>query len=142
MVATASIPINCAMIYSEATALWAFPASAPLVGNPHFSLLGETCLVEFSLQVAEGRSEAVSLLFDRVASYRCTLRPALSPRVIEAFHGRLTEIMGSAWKDEVLAALMENGTPPPSPLRHLAICFEEGPGYEFICGGFEARLRP
>ncbi len=131
------------MIYSEANVLWTFPdPSAPLVGDPHLSPLGETCLVEFSFQIAERRSEAVSLLFDRVASYRCTLRQALSPPVLRTFQGRLTEITGSAWKDEVLAALMDNGTPPSSPLRHLVICFEEGPCYDFICGGFEARSRP
>lgn len=97
--------------------------------------------MEFSLQVAEARSEALSLLFDHVASYRCTLRTALGPHAIQTFLGKLTEIIGSAWKDEVLVALTDNGT-PPDPLRHLVICFEEGPCYEFICGGFEARLRP
>ena len=78
-------------------------------------------------------SQTCELRFHDVAALRCTYLPALSADLIRSAYDKLVDIRSSAWLSEA------NSIRPDAQesLRHLRICFDDGPCFEFLCRGFD-----
>jgi len=121
--------------------LWDIPVPATgLVRGPHFKQLPKRqCEISLSIEADDGSEKWLSLLFGGVEVYKCTYLSSLTADMIEAAYGKLVSIKNSALLAEVNSRYREYcGTRARQPenLRHLMICFDDGPCYEFICCGF------
>lgn len=83
----------------------------------------------------EGGPVRNTLLFEGVEAFKCTYLTSCSAEMFNVAYGKLAGIEGSRWLDE-----MKNTGGPScaSELRHLMICFDDGPCYEFVCTGYKA----
>jgi len=77
------------------------------------------------------------LKFFDVVALKCTYMSGLTVEMIESAYDRLVDMGSTPWLIETAAAHAARGG--SVPLRHLRICFDDGPCYELICPGFEAR---
>jgi hypothetical protein len=114
------------------------PPTAITRGPTFTPLPSRQCELSFYVE-AETADEKKSLMFDGVEAYKCTYLAALSADVISAAYGELVDLGESQW----LAEISQKATvhhrkvkKTPPPLRHLAICFDDGPCFEIICVGF------
>ena len=78
---------------------------------------------------------AVELRFSNVTAFRCTYLPALSVEMIESSYDELIDVGKSEWLSEVARLLENKGI--QTRIKHLRICFDDGPCYEFLCADFE-----
>ena len=69
-----------------------------------------------------------------VVAFKCTYLPALTAELIHSAYDRVVEIAPSPWLIEVRATTRADAT---GQLRHLRVCFDDGPCYDFICLAFE-----
>jgi hypothetical protein len=96
-----------------------------------------TCVLSFTYEGASGAWETSELRFDEVAAFKCTFQPALTAEMIESAYDKLVDMGSSSWLDEANRARVPEGA--GTVLRHLRICFDDGPCYEFLCPRFELR---
>jgi hypothetical protein len=117
------------------TELWKTPgASSGFLEGVAFKVLpGRTSVLSFQFEAANGGWETCELLFRHVAAFKCTYLPALTAEMVQSAYDRLVEVGSSSWLSEAHTARQRE----PISLRHLRICFDDGPCYEFLCGGFE-----
>jgi hypothetical protein len=116
------------------TELWKMPSpSSGLEGVAFKEMPRRTCVLSFQYENRDGGFAACELRFHDVAALRCTYLPALTADMIRSAYDKLVEIRNSAWLREA------NSIRPDEPklLRHLRICFDDGPCYEFLCVEFE-----
>lgn len=71
----------------------------------------------------------MELKFIEVVALRCTYLPALTAELIQSSYDSLVDMGLSPWLAEVLG----DHSGQLSGLRHLRICFDDGPCYEFLC---------
>ena len=114
------------------------PPTAITRGPTFAHLLRRECELAFYIEDEFGDRKQ-SLVFFGVQAYKFTHLAALSVEMIEIAYGRLVDLIDSAWLEEVSRRAtkyynLRNRV--TSPLRHLAICFDDGPYFEFICEGF------
>lgn len=121
--------------------LWEMPVpSSALTRGPIFAaLLKRECELSFYFERGDGEKKT-GIIFDGVEAYKCTHMTARSVDMINTAYDKLVRIDDSPWLAEVKANSYEyyaKRQPTPRELRHLMICFDDGPCYEFICTGFK-----
>lgn len=121
--------------------LWELPVpSSALTSGPSFAVLPKRqCELSFHFEGEDDGDKRMGIVFDDVEAYKCTHMTARSLDMINTAYDRLVEIQSSAWLAEVRtnsAPYYANRQAAPKPLRHLMICFDDAPCYEFICSGF------
>src|SRR5262249_5123005 len=117
-------------------------APTALFGDPQFSALSERrCELSFNY---EGDSvenmTSVSLLFEGVEAFRCTHLSSCSAEMFRQPYGQLIDLEKTGWLKEVVPLYTKHRNAygkPVKDLRHLMICFDDGPCYEFICTSFQ-----
>lgn len=114
------------------------PSSA-LTRGPSFSvLLKRECEISFYSESDDGEKKS-SIVFEDVEAFKCTRMPARSVEMINTAYDKLVQLEGSQWLMEVKtnsADYYAKRQATPKELKHLMICFDDGPCYEFICGGY------
>jgi hypothetical protein len=116
------------------TELWKMPSpSSGLEGVAFKELPRRTCVLSFQYEDPDGAFATCELHFHDVAALRCTYLPALTADLIRSAYDKLVEIRNSPWLSEANSVRWDR----PKPLRHLRICFDDGPCYEFLCAEFE-----
>lgn len=117
-----------------AKTIWELPVPpTAIVRGPDFSVLPRRgTKLEFSIEGPAAKETTVTLRFDDVVAYRCTYLPALTATMVEAAYGKLVDLGATNWLTEVQRVIR-----PLNPLlRHLMICFDDGPCYELICESY------
>lgn len=110
-----------------------------LVKGPDFAVLPKRqCEISFVIEGGDGNLAKVSLIFEAVEAFKCTYMTSLSADMINAAYGKLVDVGTSQWllesrqRNTEYAAKTKRSSPD---LKHLMICFDDGPCYEFICVG-------
>lgn len=116
--------------------LWKMPVPASaLYCGPAFSVLpGRECQISLEYEGEDGEPGRSLLKFSGCVAFLCTFMHALSVDQLEAY-GRVVSLGESEWLAEIAARVSRSGQ-ESAGLRHLMICFDDGPCYEFICRGF------
>jgi hypothetical protein len=119
------------------TELWVTPSpsSSFLEGIAFKVLLKRTCILSFQYEGASGDWDSGELRFRDVAAFKCTYLPALTAELIQSAYDKLVEVGSSEWLSD--ANLVRASSAITTPLRHLRICFDDGPCYEFLCADYE-----
>lgn len=120
--------------------LWKMPVPpTAITRGPVFRPLPRRqCELSFYIEADTGDKKE-SLLFDGVEAYKCTYMAALNAEMISAAYGKLVDLGKSPWLGEISQKARGHYTKvknTPPVLRHLAICFDDGPCFEIICAGF------
>jgi hypothetical protein len=122
--------------------LWELPvASTALFYSPELAMLsGRECKLSFSY---EGEDDdhmvTLSLVLQGVESYKCTYLSSCRAEMFTQAYDRLVDLGKTSWLTETLPYYLkfrQVHRRAPEDLRHLMICFDDGPCYEFICTGF------
>ena len=99
---------------------------------------GRECVLAFECEDSGAVTHYFELIFANVKSFRCTYLHALTTEMIESYD-RLDDVGDTSWLEEVRSQTVNYL--PNERLRHLRICFDDGPCYEFICEGFDVSAR-
>lgn len=83
--------------------------------------------------VAECRIE-----FSDVEAVRVTHLWSLSDEMLTSSYDRLVEVSPSDWAKSAMG--VQRGRPVSVLLKHVRICFDDGPCYEFICPRVEVQM--
>ncbi len=116
------------------TTIWELPVPATAVEHDSPTLKFHTrrrLEIAISYRDADDNLKSAALQFDNVAAFKCTYLPALTTGMITAGYGRLVDLGASEW-----LANTRQSPPLEVRLRHLLICFDDGPCYEFLCESF------
>lgn len=121
--------------------LWEMPVPASaLTRGPSFSELPRRqCELAFHVETSDGSEERVVLIFEGVEAYKCTYMMSLDVRMIEWAYGKIAHLRDAPWFEDVRTSYTrycQNAQKEALDLQHLMICFDDGPCYEFVCGGF------
>jgi len=108
-------------------------SSGFLKGVAFKELPRRTCVLSFQYEDPDGGFATCELRFHDVAALRCTYLPALSADMIRSAYDKLVDIRSSAWLSEANSIRPDE----QESLRHLRICFDDGPCCEFLCRGFD-----
>lgn len=103
--------------------------------GPFFEALTKReCELSCYVEGSEGERR-IALLFEGVEAYRCTYLTSCSAEMFNTAYGRLVNLGATPWLGEVLKTY---STSPlaSKELRHLMICFDDGPCYEIVCASF------
>jgi len=113
--------------------LWRMPVpSTALLAGPVFTPLSRRrCEFSFKIEGPKGEPTKMRLRFDGVEAYKCTYLTSLGAEMIEAAYDRLVDRGATPWLAE-LSKRHERYW----ELRHLMVCFDDGPCYESICTAF------
>ena len=76
-----------------------------------------------------GETVQIKTLFTDIVAFKCTYLYALDVFLIKNAYEKIVELEQSEWKSEVLNRLAKER----EAYKHLAIVFDDGPCYEFIC---------
>ncbi len=79
-----------------------------------------------------GDTIRIKFLFTDVVAFKCTYKQAVDIFLIKNAYEKLVELEQSQWKSEVLGRLSKE----QEEYKHFAICFDDGPSYEFICKSY------
>jgi hypothetical protein len=112
--------------------LWELPFPSSGSGGSWFQeQMGRKC--EISI-------ERCRLLFGGVEAFRITYLSSLTVEMINAAYDRVVDLGETAWLREcaTLARPFWERHGETREFRHLMICFDDGPCYEFICVSFRA----
>jgi hypothetical protein len=113
--------------------LWKLPAAASsLLHAPLLETLPRRqCALSILFEDELYAARKATLLFTGVEHYSVTYMSSCDPDVINLAYGRLVEIT-----DSRLMSDFRTGHTNKKILRHLAIFFDDGPLYQFICEDF------
>ncbi|MCB1024490.1 MAG: hypothetical protein KDB79_08870 [Acidobacteria bacterium] len=113
-------------------------ASTAFFNSPKFSIEGgRKCVLEASHEGDEfGNAKKLIIRFTNVEAFKCTYFLAIEHRMVNIAYDRLVDLGDSDWLRELTGNLRQNEADTPA-LFHLAIFFDDGPLYDFICGGFD-----
>jgi hypothetical protein len=114
------------------------PATSLYRGPFFCSLPKRRCEISFEIEEDGGALSKVTLVFDGVEAYRCTYLSSLSANVIKAAYGKLVQVDESPWVAEI-SQVYDKGGRTSKDLKHLMICFDDGPCFEFICLEFSVK---
>jgi len=73
------------------------------------------------------------LTFHRVVAYRCSYGFSCGSDLVRTAYDQLVDLGATDWLRMVRIATSGDPSRDVEPLRHVAIFFDEGPCYEFIC---------
>jgi hypothetical protein len=123
-----------------AVELWKLPVPASaLLSGPNFAVLPpRRCEISFQFEGEHGEKRQ-ALIFEAVEAYRATYLSSMDTNLINVAYGRLVDLGESTWLLEVRqrsAAYYTKLKQPPPHLRHMAICFDDGPAFEIIGSGY------
>jgi hypothetical protein len=124
-----------------ATELWKLPVPASaLINGPDFAVLPRRCCaISFDIEEDDGAVSPLTLTFEAVEAFRATYKPSLDADLINAAYGKLVDLGATSWLAEILKKNTRYYTrirKTPPTLKHLAICFDDGPGFEIVCSSF------
>lgn len=89
----------------------------------------------FKYESDTGEFRSCELRFLGVEAYKCTYLTSLTVDMIESAYDELVDMGETVWLAEAKLVAQQRGQLPN--LKHLRICFDDGPCYEFICLDFE-----
>lgn len=106
-------------------------ASTSLEKEPIFSMHnGRTCSLEYSYQDGEAfRNERLN--FEGVEAFRCVYYAAVDLELVSTYD-KVSDLGDTNWLQRIVSNLSSAGMESVG-LKHLAIFFDDGPSYEFIC---------
>lgn len=121
-------------VQSDAIVLWTFPVPATALSHgPHFRQgPGRQCELSFRFEGADCLDVQVIMRFESVEAYRCTYLTSLTAEMIGMAYSRVVDLGRTAW----LTELLRHQLCPVENIRHLMICFDDGPCYEVACVDF------
>jgi hypothetical protein len=105
--------------------------------SPEFQKrLGRECslICEYEDEETQNNS-TLTLIFDKVEAFKVTYYKACNLELIQNAYDKVISCGNTKWLQEVKNNLVTNGA-NTNDLLHLAVYFDEGPSYEFICGNF------
>jgi hypothetical protein len=116
--------------------LWKLPvAPTALTRSPDFAVLPKRqCQISMEFEGASGIVRN-TLVFEGVEAFKCTYLTSCSAEMFNTAYGKLVHLGATQWLAETEKV---NSGRSPSALKHLMICFDDGPCYEFICTDFRA----
>ncbi|WP_139350274.1 hypothetical protein [Rhodanobacter sp. C03] len=116
---------------------WKLPVAATaLLADPTFVILPmRQCEIFFCIEGSDGAPVKISLIFDGVEAFRCTYLTSCSAEMFSSAYGKLVSLKVTPWLIELLKT-HENSKRPSKDFKHMMICFDDGPCYEFICLSF------
>ena len=120
----------------------AMPSSWMSRGGPKFKMeLGRLCTI--SIYFDETSNYSAVLEFDGVEAYKCTYYMAIDVSLIEAAYDKVVDLGETQWLAHVRGNLerskWEDRRWGRARLRHLAVMFDDGPAWEFICRTFSVQ---
>ncbi|MBK7706078.1 MAG: hypothetical protein IPN69_23310 [Acidobacteria bacterium] len=77
----------------------------------------------------------LNLVFKRVWAMKVVYFVASDLRLFTTAYGKVVDLGETEWLQILRANIVDSGEDHRG-LSHLAICFDDGPSYEFICEGF------
>jgi hypothetical protein len=101
-------------------------------------LPARTGVLSFQSEGDDGGWESSELRFYGVEAFKCTYLHALTSEMISSAYDKLVDMGSSQWLGEVNAVRARLGL--TTSLKHLRICFDDGPCYEFLCAAFEVAV--
>ena len=121
--------------------LWKISPNLDSVDGPEFVMLpGRTCQISFRGEDSEGRIVQTRLIFESVEAFRCTHMTSRSVDMISTAYEKLVDLGETSWLAELRPRALEyyRLSKKPAPiLKHMAIYFDDGPYFEFICQNFD-----
>lgn len=125
--------------------LWALPPDVTTVmRGPHFRELSrQRCELLFSLESTDGSEQWHALVFGGVEVFKCTHSKSIGTiphDVRREAYGKVIIVSNSVWRDQVNTSYSEHMrgyNESPRNLHHMAIYFDDGPCFEFICSEFK-----
>jgi hypothetical protein len=116
------------------SALWTLPTIVDQVETTKIEQLPkrETRLL-ISLVVSRNGNDFVenhALSFEGTELFSCTYLTSLTAEMIQLAYGKLVDLGKTELLNRTSIKSKKNG------LRHLMICFDDGPCYEVVCKGF------
>lgn len=117
--------------------LWKMPVPATsLIRGPDFGVLPRRqCEISFHVENDDGEHTRIALLFDGLEAFKCTYLTSCSAEMFNTAYAKLVCLGPTSWLAEVLK-VSDGGKQSNTELRHLMICFDDGPCYEMICRSF------
>jgi hypothetical protein len=79
----------------------------------------------------------LSLIFKHVWAIRVVYFVATDLRLYTTAYGKVVDLGETEWLRSLETNILDSGE-DHGDLSHLAICFDDGPTYEFICEGFDS----
>ena len=122
--------------------LWTMPVPpTALTRGPVFAQLPKRqCELSFHIESEDGGEKRVAVVLEGVEAYKCTNLSSLNAKMINSAYGKLVRLDGTSWLAEVSKfynSYCASAKQTPKELKHLMICFDDGPCYEAICTGFK-----
>lgn len=129
--------------FALCTELWKLPVPASaLFRGPYFVILPKrSCEISFEIEDESGTIVRRALTFESVNAHKVTYLSSLDPQLVKSAYGRLVDLGNTPWLVEISqrsAAYCTRAKMAAPALRHLAICFDDGPCFEIICAGYKA----
>jgi hypothetical protein len=122
--------------------LWIVPPTSLLTEPVFTPLLKRRCEMSFDFEGDDdGKPKKIRLLFEGVEAYKCTYLFSCAPEMFELAYGKLLDLGATPWLAELskrYQSYCESIRSVPHRLKHLMICFDDGPCYEIVCKGFSS----
>jgi hypothetical protein len=120
------------------TEMWKLPVAATgLVSGPRFSVLpGRRCEISMEFKEDNGVT-STALLFEGIEAFKCTYITYCTAEMLNTAYGKLVQLGTTSWLAD-FHKIGADTSRSSNKLKHLMICFDDGPCYEFICTGFKS----
>lgn len=111
--------------------------STALWKSPEFQKrLGRECALVCNYEEEENETDVkLTLIFEGVEAFKATYYKACSLVLVQNAYSKVVDFGETTWLKEIKSNLIENEV-EETDLFHLAIYFDDGPAYEFICKKF------
>jgi hypothetical protein len=91
---------------------------------------------QLSMTYARGEEDiTVRLAFLRISAFKATFHHACNADMIKWAYDQLVDLGSTEWLNEISRQIASRERVAPS-LRHLMICFDDGPCFEFLCDSY------
>ena len=116
-------------------------SSTALFSSPEFQKgFRRNCALVCRYESINGEGETkLTLKFEGVEAFKCTYHRAVNSKIIQDAYDTVIDCGHSLWFGEITGNLLLYDE-VISNLSHLAIYFDDGPCYEFICRSFITEL--
>lgn len=125
------------------TVLWDFPSTMAITEKRFLELPRRRCLLSLTFEQDDGTLRAIQLVFEDVEAFKCTHRFACTQEMIESAYERVVDLGETDSLLKVKEPIIQFGLEAlgkykknPATLRHVRVCFDGGPCYEFVCQSF------
>jgi hypothetical protein len=103
-----------------------------LEGAAFHKLSGRTCTLQAEYEGDGDKIVALTIIFQGVEAFKCTYHNTIGAELIRLAYDRVVDLGTTQWLKDIQSELL-NRPEDVTSLRHLAIYFDDGPCYEFIC---------